>query len=108
VLGSGLPTGRQIRGRRKESRKHQVGAGDPPSLAGGVQGLVAAVEFGARPHHVHVGEYPFAPGRELLRPADHFFRPAKGIHRPGQLAARLLHVEVGLGHCQQAIIPRDL
>src|SRR5260370_373867 len=45
-----------------------------------------------------------APRRAVPRPACAFGRPAGCIDRPGQVAARLLHVEVGLSPCQQAVI----
>ena len=87
---------------------HEISARDTPVLAGRIQRLVAARKLSPRPHHIHVREYAFASGRQLLRAAHHFCGPADCIERPGQLAARLLHVEVCLGHHQQAVVPGRL
>ena len=43
-------------------------------------------------------------GRDLLGQFDQFLGATKGFDRPADLTARLLHVEVGLGHLQSDVV----
>jgi hypothetical protein len=50
-------------GRVQPQNPYQVGTCHPPALAGRDQGLVPARIFGARTHHIHIGEYSLTPCR---------------------------------------------